>query len=256
MEYAVPPANAVTSKKSTVSHTWMLSRRRKPVLRPSNILSNKGQNERRSPFGPTFSGSQPLRFRGKKRLLAEDIPDTPGGVDKLGVPGVALDLFAQVADVHVDRALVAELVAPHPREQGAAREHPARVGGECYQELELRIRQVHVLAADGDPAAGQVDLQAVVVELVLALPRGHRRPAHDRTHPRHELSYRERLGNVVVSPELQPHDPVDLVVLRREHDDRNVALRPDSTAHLRAIYLGQHDVQDDEVRLVSLENLQ
>src|SRR5918999_810368 len=225
MEYAVPPANAVTSKKSTVSHTWMLRLRRKLVLRPSKIRSSKGQNERRSSFRPTFLKRQPLRFREKKRPLAEDISDTPGGVDKLGVPGVALDLFTQVADVHVDRTLVAELVAPYPCEQSAAREHPARVGGKRHQKLELRVRQVHILAADGDPAAGQVDLQAVVVELVLTLPRGHRRPAHDRTDP------------------------------RREHDDRNVALRPDPTAHLRTVYLGQHDVQDDEVRLVGVESL-
>src|SRR5918911_2286561 len=113
----------------------MLSRRRKPALRPRNNRSNMGQSERRPPFGPTFSGSQPLRFREKRRLLAEDIPDTPGGVNKLGVPGVALNLFAQVADVHVDRALVAELVAPYPGEQGAAREHPARVGGKRHQKL-------------------------------------------------------------------------------------------------------------------------
>src|SRR5919112_2328111 len=255
MEYAVPPANAVTSKKSTVSHTWMLRLRRKLVLRPSKIRSNKGQNERRSSFRPAFLKRQPLRFSEKKRPLAEDIPDTPGGVDKLGVPGVALDLFAQVADVHVDRTLIAELVAPYPCEQSAAREHPARVGCERHQELELCIRQVHVFAADRDPATGQVDLQAVIVELVLALPRRHRRPTHNRANPRHELPHREWLCNVVVRPELQPHDPVDLVVLRREHNDRNVALRSNPATHLRTVYLGQHNIQDDQVRLVGFESL-
>src|SRR5215210_2922534 len=257
MEYAVPPANAVTSRNSTVSHAWMLMRRLKPAVRPSKSRSRERLDGRRSlPFEGGFPGSHPLRFEKNGRPLPEDIPHAPGGVDKLGVPGVTLDLLSQMADVHVDRALVAELVAPHPREQGAPREHPPRVGGERYQELELRVCQVYVLAAHSHPAAGQVDLQAIVAELVLALPGGHRSPAHDRAHPGHELPDCERLGDVIVGPELQAHDPVDLVVLRREHNDRDVALRPDPATHLRAVYLRQHDVQDEQVRLVRAERLE
>src|SRR5215210_4520118 len=167
MEYAVPPANAITSKNSTVSHTWMLIRRRKPARRPSKSRSSENQDGRRAPpLEEVLPGSHPLRLNEKNLSLTEDIPHTPGGVDKLRVPGVSFDLLSQVADVHVDRALVAELVAPHPREQGAAREHPSRVGCERHQKFELRVRKVDLLATHGDPAAGQVDLQAVVGELV------------------------------------------------------------------------------------------
>src|SRR5918998_411919 len=236
MEYAVPPANAITSKNSTVSHTWMLIRRRRPARRPSSSHSSENHDGRRTlPLEGWLPGSHPLRLNEKNRSLTEDIPHTPGGVDKLRVPGIAFDLLPQVTDVYVDRALVAELVAPHPREQGAAREDPARVGGQRHQKLELGVRKVDLLAAHGDPAAGQVYLQAVVGELVLALTRGYRRPAHDRTHPRHELPDGERLGYVVICPKLQTHDPVYLVVLRREHNDRHIALRTDSATHLRAV---------------------
>src|SRR5215217_3600219 len=124
--------------------------------------------------GPSFSPANPF--------LAENIPDTPRGVDELGVPGVALDLLAQVADMDVHRTLVAELVAPHPAQEGAPREHPAGVRGERHQELELGVGEVHLLAPHGDPAAGEVDPQAVVVELVGALARRDRRPAHDRPY--------------------------------------------------------------------------
>src|SRR3954447_16880217 len=127
MEYAVPPANTVINRKSTVSHTWMLMRRRKPAPRPSKSRSIEGHNRgmrRRPPL--VFLGRPPFRFE-KNRSLPEDIPHTPGGVDKLGVSGVAFDLLAQVADVHVDRALVTELVAPHPCQQRATREYPTRI---------------------------------------------------------------------------------------------------------------------------------
>src|SRR3712207_222836 len=210
----------------------------------------------------SFDDRDPLRqepspgFRRKDLFLAENIPDAPRGVDELGVPGVALDLLAEVADVDVYCALVAELVAPHPPQKRAAREHPAGARGEGHEELELGVGQVDLLAAHGDPAAGEVDPQAVVVELVGALARRDRRPAHDRPYARYQFSYGERLGDVVVGPELKPHYPVYLVVFRSEHDDAHVALRPDPPTDLSAVQLGEHDVQDDEVRLVALESIE
>src|SRR5215210_3074057 len=73
----------------------------------------------------------------ERSFLAENISDTPRGVDELGVAGVALDLLAEVTDVYVYRALVPELVAPHPGQQRAARKHPAGVGGQRHEKLEL-----------------------------------------------------------------------------------------------------------------------
>src|SRR5918911_1042383 len=117
--YAATAAKAVTSTNSAVSHTRMLARGLRPPMeeRPHLVLCQRP--------GPALSLTG--------AFLAENIPDTPRGVDELGVAGVALDLLAQVADVHVHRALVAELVAPHPPEQSAAREHPARARGEGHK---------------------------------------------------------------------------------------------------------------------------
>src|SRR5918998_2644485 len=108
MEYAVTAANVVISKNRTVSHTWMLMRRRKPASRPSRMRSSESQSGRRTPERsprrkPLFSsGRRPFRF-GRSFPLTEDIPHTPGGVDELRVPRVAFYLFAQVADVYVHR---------------------------------------------------------------------------------------------------------------------------------------------------------
>src|SRR5215213_4912671 len=90
---------------------------------------------------PVFEASSLLAFRlksrsGLDRSLAENISDTPRGVDEFGVPGIALYLLAEVA---VHRAFVAELVAPHPAQKRAAREHPTGAGGQGHQELELGV---------------------------------------------------------------------------------------------------------------------
>src|ERR687894_1247753 len=235
-------AKAVTSTKSAVSHTRMLTRGLRPAFGERYRLALRQEPDPSPPPRDPF--------------LAEDIPDTPRGVDELGVAGVALDLLAEVADVDVHRALVAELVSPHPSQKRAAREHPAGARGEGYQELELGVGEVHLFAPHGHPTTGEVDPQPVIVELVGALARWNRGPAHDRPYPRHQFPHGERLGDVVVGPQLQPHDPVYLVVLGGQHDDGHVALRPDAPTDLRAVQLGEHDVQDDEVRFVGLERLE
>src|SRR5215207_1734884 len=157
---------------------------------------------------PDFEASSFLAFRQAFRselfledlFLAENISDTTRGVDEFWVPGVAFYLLAEVADVAVHRAFVAELVAPHPAKECAAREHPARARGEGHEELELRVGEVHLFALRGHPAARQVDPEPVVGQLVRALPRWDGRPAHDRPDARHQFPDGERLGDVVVSP--------------------------------------------------------
>src|SRR5918999_4217029 len=136
---AATAAKAVTRTNRAVSHTRMPMRGLSPFLgfEYGNLLPL-----RREP------GS---RFPPRDAFLAEDISDTPRGVDKLGVTGVALDLLAEVADVDVHRAFVAELVAPHPAQKRAAREHPARARGEGHQEFELGVGEVYLFAPYGHP---------------------------------------------------------------------------------------------------------
>ena len=68
-----------------------------------------------------------------------------------------------------------------------------------------------------------------------------------RPDPAPELADRERLRDVVVRAELEPEHLVELVVARREHDDRHRALGPEPLADLEPVELRQHDVEHDEV---------
>jgi hypothetical protein len=79
------------------------------------------------------------------------------------------------------------------------------------------------------------------------VPGRHVRAAQRRLHPRAELAHGERLGDVVVGAQLQPDHLVDLLGLRREHDDRHRAARPQAPAHLQPVELGKHHVEHHEV---------
>ena len=72
-------------------------------------------------------------------------------------------------------------------------------------------------------------------------------PAQERAHPACELGHRERLGDIVVGAELEPEHPVQLGVLRGEHDDRKVALGTDGAADFGARELGHHHVEQEQV---------
>ena len=71
----------------------------------------------------------------------------------------------------------------------------------------------------------------------------------ERLDAAHQLAQAERLRQVVVGAELEADDLVDLVVARREHEDRRLrAGRTHAAEHLEAVDAGQADVEDDEVR--------
>src|SRR5581483_680950 len=69
----------------------------------------------------------------------------------------------------------------------------------------------------------------------------------DGTDPGRELPDRERLDHVVIRPQLQAENPVDLLAAGREHDDRDVGLLPDLASQVPSVAVRQHDVKEDEV---------
>ena len=66
------------------------------------------------------------------------------------------------------------------------------------------------------------------------------------TYTSHQLSWAERLGDVVVRPELQPADSVLLGAARGQHQNPHVALLSQPGADRQPIDLGQHQIQDHQ----------
>ena len=86
----------------------------------------------------------------------------------------------------------------------------------------------------------------------LGPPRRARRraPAEDGPDPGQELPGVERFRQVVVGPQLEPDDPVDVLPLGREHDDgdrRDLGNGADATADLEPVHPGQHEIEQDHV---------
>ena len=71
-------------------------------------------------------------------------------------------------------------------------------------------------------------------------------------YARQKLVQCEGLGHVVVGPELQREDFVDLLVLGGQHDDRYRTGLADLFARFHAVKHRQHDVEHDEVGLFAL----
>jgi hypothetical protein len=157
--------------------------------------------------------------------------------------------------VHGARGGVA-LVAPHVLQQLLAGDGLPLALDEVAQQLVLARRHVEGLLAPLAAVGLEVQLhvgEAVAREAALAPVRA----AEDGPHPGQQLADGEGLGHVVVGAQLEPDHLVDLLPARGEHDDGLVeALAAQGLADLQAAGPGQHDVEDDEVRLVLAGALQ
>ena len=149
------------------------------------------------------------------------------GVDVAPARRGLLQLLAQLAHEHIDRAVAAHhRVAPQARVDLLALEHPALGGGEQLDQLELAARQVEALAGDEG-------LEAVAADLDLAcLPRlcggaavCLAAPAHDAAHARDRLLGVARLGDPVVGSEPQPSHALGHRGWTRADDDAQLRQR-------------------------------
>ena len=71
-----------------------------------------------------------------------------------------------------------------------------------------------------------------------------------RLHAGEQLPIRERLRHVIVRPELEAEHLVQLRILRGQHNDRRRQLRPHLAADVHAVLDGQHQIEQDEVRIL------
>ena len=120
--------------------------------------------------------------------------------------------------------------------------------------VELRLDG---LAADEDFVPSHVDLQFVDLDDFLASPSSSSSacsaaalPAQHRPHPRQQDLRTERLGHVIVGPEVQAADDVRLLAFGGEHDDRHglgPRIVPQSLADGQAVDAGKHQVQEDQI---------
>src|SRR5215469_7614439 len=209
------------------------------------------------PHKNTVNGG-PEQDAGGGSLRREAVASPRLGEDERGA-SVGFQLGPQPPDVHphvLGLGLVP--VPPHAPQQVRMGQQLAAVGGKLAQQGELRGGQVHGLAVPGHLLAGQVDLD---------VPRGDDRrsrlgrgggpgAAQCGGDPGQQFLDAERLGHVVVGANVERGHLVPLPAAGRHHDDRHAGLLADLPAQLETVDLGQHQVEQDDVRLLGLQQLQ
>ena len=131
--------------------------------------------------------------------------------------------------------------------------------GQEGQKIELLGCKVLFHPVDIDSSGGLVDLQAPDLDDVIGLLSGSHQsliPGHMGLDPGHQLTGREGLGHVVVRPQAQAPDLVDIVLLGRYHEDGHVSGLPDPSADFKAVHARQHQIQNDQVKLPAHGRLQ
>jgi len=148
---------------------------------------------------------------------------------------------------HGDRDRVTErigVLVPHLLKQLLGADHSAVGGQQDLQDAELLPGQRDRLPGPADPAPDQVDGQ---------IPAEHDgRPSRaapgQRPDPRHQLGKGERLGQIVVGPQVQAVDPLVHRGGRRQHEDPGRGrARHQARAHRVAMHPGQVAIQHDDV---------
>jgi hypothetical protein len=153
------------------------------------------------------------------------VADAPDGLEQLRARGVGLELLAQAPDVDRDGSGVERRgVAPHAVHQLVAREDAVRVRRQEPEQVEFLRRQVDALAVPACLVPRGVDDQRSDGD-PLARRRGRTRASQNRFDAGRQVSWGERLRDVVVGAQLQADNPVGLVDAGCQKDHRQVRTR-------------------------------
>ena len=159
---------------------------------------------------------------------------------------------AQVFHLGVDEIEIVglvDVVAPHGFGQRRLVDHMVRAAHEIIEYIVLLAQQFDLPARDFHPAAvgKQPHVSGIETLLTAALVT-----AHDAPDPGAQLREMEGFGQVVVGPQFESLDlVVERVAGRNDDDSRLPALPLQFFEQLQAAPVGQHDVQQNTVVIVS-----
>ena len=162
------------------------------------------------------------------------------------------NLRTQTLHVNVHQSRVGGVaVAPHLLEQLLARKNLPGRTRERGQQVELEGRQRNDATAAFHDVASDVDREVLEREPLVGL--GVLTPTQASAHARHQFLGLEGLGHVVVRSGLESGDYIGGVRTSGQHYDRSVGDSTDRPTHVETIHPGQHDVQENKVRIMFLK---
>src|SRR6266404_84370 len=150
---------------------------------------------------------------------------------------------------HAVHAIVLALV--ELLKKGLARLNLSRMRRQTDEQIEFGAGQCDRFTVQTDRTGSGVHeqsskLQSLVVDAGLALAA-----SEQRVDSRHEHSRLHRFDDVVIGAEFQAEYVVDIVVARRQYQDRILVCRTQLPANRESILAGQSKIQDDEIRNIA-----
>src|SRR5438477_11654021 len=101
------------------------------------------------------------------------------------------------------------VVSPHVFKQALTAQHLAGIADEVLQQLKLHGRKLDLLARADNTTAAQIDFDIAERVPVMLLGKGMA-ATQDRLDPGHQLANGKGLGDIVICPEFEAHNFVDL----------------------------------------------
>ncbi|MNK99550.1 hypothetical protein D3C87_1199520 [compost metagenome] len=165
---------------------------------------------------------------------------------------VVADLRTDARDAHVDGAVLAVITDAAQRGKDFfPGQNPPGVGHQQPEQIKLGAGQFDAIVVQPGFAQGVVDHQRAELQTPLFFRdrlRGFT-ASQQRLDPRQQQARTHRLAYVIVGAQVEAEDLVGVVAARGEHQDRAVIAVTDLAANAQAVFTGQHQVEDHQVRL-------
>ena len=156
--------------------------------------------------------------------------------------------------MHRNRRNISDrLHIPDLTEQLFFRENAVRILRKEGQQIELFRCKLLLLSVHPHAACRLVNLDAADLHniiLFLAVSDQTVVPCQMRFHARNQLTRGKRFRHIVIRTKAQSADFVDIILLCRNHDNRNILLLAHLTADLKAIHLRQHQIQNQQIKIL------
>ena len=154
--------------------------------------------------------------------------------------------------MHGDRRVIAHCIhAPDAFIQGFAAEYNIRMLHQEQQQFVLPVFQLDLAPVCGDAARVGIHAQPAERDLVpdargVCEPRV---PREVRFDTRDQHAGRKGLFDIVVRTEPQPADLIDVLLPGGHHQYGDVERVAQPAAHSKAVQSGQHQIEQDQVKL-------
>ena len=156
--------------------------------------------------------------------------------------------------MHRNRRNISDgLHIPDLTEQLFFRENAVRILRKEGQQIELFRCKLLLLSVHPHASCRLVNLDAADLHniiLFLAVSDQTVVPCQMRFHARNQLTRRKWLRHIIIRTKTESADFVDIILLCRNHDNRNIFLLTHLTADLKAIHLRQHQIQDQQIEIL------